>query len=97
MVERFKKAIKSTGLSHIEIADKLGVKSHDISNMSAKRKTITPEFALLFEKEFFINPCWLFFGRGDMTAKFDLTDNDLNKKIDEISRRLEQIENGTKD
>ncbi len=100
MIERFKKAIRSTGLSHTDLAKELGVKSHDISNMSAGRKQISIYFALLLEKEFCINPCWLFFNRGVMTAQFDLTGEDkkameydeLYKTVQDLASRVKEIE-----
>ncbi len=102
MISRFKKVIKLTGLSHIEFADKLGVKSHDISNMSAGRKQITPEFALQLEKEFNINPCWLFFDRGNMfndigfdlegTEKETLTLEEVYKKVEKLTSIVSDIQ-----
>jgi len=98
MKNRLKTALKSTGLEHLAIAKKIGVAKHDISNMSAGRKQVTIDFALLLEKHFNINPCWLFFNRGSMTAKMNLTDDDVKiLSNEEISYQLQYLTNKLKE
>ena len=64
--DRYKKALDYIGLKQIPLSSKLGVPLNEIKNMSSKKKKVTPEFALLLEDKFNINPVWLIFGRGEM-------------------------------
>ena len=102
--KRFKQAIRSTGLTHEEIAETMNVKEHEISNMSAGRKKVTVDFAIELEKNFYINPCWLFFGRERMTANFnieetgakDLTNEEISAKLRHLTEKLKELEDGYK-
>jgi len=102
LLNRFNKALKYIGLKQDEIANKLDMSIYDLRNILTKKKKITPEIALKIEKEFKINPCWLIFGRGEMTTDigFDLdgsfkspkSEEERNYAIEQLALQMKDIQ-----
>lgn len=98
---RFKEVMIKIGISNKDIAVKCGITEIKVSDLRTGKNKISPELALQLEKYFKINPCWLIFGRGNMTIDdgFDLDGKDnklmsydeLYKKVDELSDSVNEI------
>ncbi|MCK5111073.1 MAG: helix-turn-helix transcriptional regulator [Arcobacteraceae bacterium] len=99
---RLKEFIVKFGLKNKDISDKTGFSIQKVSDLRSNKQNITPEIALLFEKCFKLNPCWLIFGRGSIVldSGLDLTEEkkepmgyeDLYKKIEELASKVSDME-----
>lgn len=97
---RLKEFILKVGLKNKEIAEKTGFSIQKVSDLRSNKQNITPDIALIFEKHFQINPCWLIFGRGSMTLDvgFDL-DGTKNKPMsyDALYKKVEELSSAVSD
>jgi plasmid maintenance system antidote protein VapI len=103
ITDRFNEALTKLKIKNKDIAEKLNYTSVKVSDIKTGKNKITPEFALELKKEFNINPCWMFFGQGNMTvsvAKFDLTgetkkpmsNDELYKIVEDLAIKVNNME-----
>jgi plasmid maintenance system antidote protein VapI len=91
---RLKEFIVRYGLKNKEISEKLGYSIQKVSDLRSNKQKITPEIALDFEKYYQLNPCWLIFGRGNMTIDigFDLEGTEKETlTLEEVYKKVEKL------
>lgn len=64
--KRFREAMVELNLKNIDIAEKTNYNIQKVSDLKNGKQSITPDIAIDLETYFNINPCWLYFGRGDI-------------------------------
>jgi len=102
ITNRYNEALTKLKIKNKDIVEKLNYSATKASDFKTGKNNITPEFALELEKDFGINPCWLFFGYGELKKVDQLINLDgdekevmsyeeLYKKVNDLATSVKEI------